>query len=481
METKIYVTTTIPYVNARPHIGFALELIQADVIARYHRLLGIKTRFQTGTDENALKNVLAAREAGLSEIELVNKNSGLFKDLEDKMDTSANVFLRTTEERHSRAVNHFWSHMRPDDIYLRTYSGLYCNGCEDFYLEKDLIGGKCPDHGTKPVYVDEINYFFRLSAYQERLEDLIGKDRIKIIPNTRKNEIVEFIKRGLNDISISRSARRFNGWGIYVTNDHSQVVYVWIDALINYLSGLGYGEEEDWSEFWNNDTLKVHIIGKNVWKFHAVYWPAILLSAGLALPNKIFIHGFLTENGKKISKSSGVSIDPVTYIEKYGVDSVRYYLLRAISPFEDGDFSSERLEQLHNSDLANNLGNLLNRITTLCQKAEYGCFNPPNTRSAPDGYHDAITSFEYDKALKILWSNLSLINRDIDGTQPWRSLKSGNSQQLKKDLTRWLNELYIVGYWLAPFLPETSKKIMNVLLETPISTGFPLFPRLDQA
>jgi methionyl-tRNA synthetase len=250
-------------------------------------------------------------------------------------------------------------------------------GCEDFYQEKDLINGRCPDHGKPPKPVHEENVFFRLSSYQTDIEDLIASDRLRVTPLERKNEVLRFIRSGLQDISVSRSAERSGGWGIPVPGDRSQVIYVWIDALINYVTGLGFGVGSDWERTWHEATWKVHVIGKNVWKFHAVYWPALLLSAQLPLPNELFVHGFLTENGRKISKSLGNSIDPFEYQSQFGTDGLRHYLLKATSPFEDGDFSSSRIASVYRSDLANGLGNLVRRVTSLSSKSGYGKFAVP--------------------------------------------------------------------------------------------------------
>ena len=365
MKRKIYVTTSIPYVNAAPHVGFALELAQADAIARFHRLCGREVRFQTGTDENAIKNVLAAAEQNLTTQELVDRNSQRYRGLLTALHISADEFIRTTEARHRRGVHALWQSLRDGDIYRRTYRGLYCTGCEDFYLEKDLAGGCCPEHGTRPVEVAEENYFFRLSAYQRQIEELLESRRLRVVPETRRNEVLSFVRRGLADISVSRPAGRTGSWGIHVPGDDSQVVYVWIDALVNYISGLGLGSGDDWRPWWSDDVEKIHVIGKNVWKFHAIYWPALLLSAGLPLPNEIVVHGFLTAEGRKIGKSLGNAVDPFGCIETFGADAVRYYLLRAIPPFDDGDFSPVRLHHLYNTDLANGLGNLVSRLTTL--------------------------------------------------------------------------------------------------------------------
>ncbi len=477
MDRTTYVTTSIPYVNDRPHIGFALELVQADVIARYNRLLDNLTRFQTGTDENAFKNVLSARDEGISPQELVDRNSRLFEELCTALNISADSFLRTTDEKHRKAVRHFWQKLKKEDIYLKEYKGLYCVGCEDFYLERELVNGRCPEHATEPVQVGEENYFFRLSSYQEQLQELLRADRVKVVPNSRKNEVLSFISRGLQDISISRSYKRSGGWGIQVPDNPSQVVYVWIDALINYISGLGFGTRDDWDLFWNSEALEIHVIGKDIWKFHAVYWPALLISAGLTLPNEIVVHGFLTENGQKISKSKGSTIDPFAYINEYGTDAVRYYLLRAVSPFGDGDFSARRLKLLYNSDLANGLGNLVSRLATLCYRSDYGGYDSSAVPTAPEGYHEALGGYRFDEALKTLWTVVTHLNRDIDRKKPWKALKDGNISLLRTQLTEWLGELYVVGYWLAPSLPAISEKIINLLSSYPIRAQRSLFPR----
>ncbi len=478
MHQKYYITTSIPFVNARPHLGFALELVQADVIARYYRLIGNPTRFQTGTDENAAKNVESARREGIAVDELVTRNSQLFQKLSTDLNISIDHFVRTTSLEHRQAVPHFWHQLKTGDIYKKSYSGLYCTGCEDYYLEKDLVDGLCPDHGVRPVEVQEENYFFRLSNYQVQIQDAIINSKLKIIPEFRRKEILNFVSQGLQDISVSRPAERSEGWGIPVPGDSSQIVYVWIDALINYISGLGYGSKLNWNEFWNTDTRKIHVIGKNVWKFHAIYWPALLLSAGLPLPDEIMIHGFLTENGHKISKSSGRSIDPFPYITKYGSDPVRYYLLKAISPFVDGDFSHEKFVELYNADLANDLGNLVGRLSSLCEKAGLGKTDYPAILPINEDYHEALSRYEYDGAFHSIWRIVTQLNQDIDQVKPWKILKEGRLVELRSKLEEWLNRLYSLGYWLSPLLPETSMIIRERINSELIISGLPLFPRL---
>ena len=375
----MYFTSSIPYVNAPPHIGHALEFIQADVLARYYKLAGKDVILQTGTDENAFKNVLAAKKLGIPTQELVDRNAGIFKDLISALNVEADAFIRTTEDRHHQTVKTLWSRLKPHDIYRKKYQGLYCDGCEDFYQEKDLVDGLCPDHQSVPRPVEEENIFFRLSSYQEKLKDLIESGRLKITPEKRKPEILAFINRGLQDISVSRSAERAGGWGIKVPGDDSQVIYVWIDALVNYISGQNKLFEEiledhnspelsqsNYNTTWTEQNQKIHVIGKNIWKFHAIYWPALLLSAEWPLPNELVIHGFLTSNGKKVGKSLGNAIDPFEFIQKYGSDGFRHYLT-TLSPFDDGDFTAERIQTVYIKDCANTLGNVVKRITTLAQ------------------------------------------------------------------------------------------------------------------
>jgi methionyl-tRNA synthetase len=477
---RYYVTTSIPYVNACPHIGFALELAQADALARYHRLMGREVRFQTGADENALKNVLAAREQGLTTQELVDRNTGLFRELSVALNVSHDTFIRTTEERHARGVHQFWRSLKPEDIYLTEYAGQYCIGCEDFLQDRDLVDGLCPDHGAAPVEVHERNYFFRLSAYQTRIEQLIESDSIRVTPETRKNEVLSFVRQGLQDISVSRDAARADNWGISVPDDPSQVIYVWIDALINYLTGPGFGSSGDWTRWWNDQTTKIHVIGKNVWKFHAIYWPALLLSAGLPLPNEILVHGFLTERGRKISKSLGNVIDPLECVDRFGADGVRYFLLAEVSPFLDSDVSIDRIRQVYNTNLANNLGNLVSRLATLCARADYGRYEEVQPPDAPQGYHEAISVYQFDRALGSVWALVDDLNQQIQHIEPWRLLKA-DEPRLRDYLSRWLRQLNRIGYWLSPFLPQTSAGILGLLSGPSVAPSKALFPRIIES
>jgi methionyl-tRNA synthetase len=315
---KFYVSSALPYVNSVPHLGFALEIVQTDVIARYHRSLNEEVFFLTGTDENGLKIARAAEDAGIEVAKFAKKNAEKFKGLKEVLNLSFDDFIRTTEERHIKAVQKLWEACKKD-IYKKKYKGLYCVGCERFYKEEELVDGLCPEHKKKPELVEEENYFFKLSKYESQLKELVEKDMIKIIPETRKNEVLGFIKKGLEDICISRSAERARGWGIDVPGDPTQKIWCWWDAVINYISALGYStEEKRFREWWQENDNKLHVIGKGILVFHALYWPAALLSAGLSLPNKLFVHGYLSVDGQKISKSLGNVIDPHRLVAKYG-------------------------------------------------------------------------------------------------------------------------------------------------------------------
>jgi methionyl-tRNA synthetase len=336
----MYITTTIPYVNARPHLGFALEIVQADVLARHHRRRGEPVRFQTGTDDNSLKNVLAAEAAGVPVRELVDRNAAAFEALRETLDLSFDAFIRTSSHPGHRAgVERLWR-LTEHDVYLKHYEGLYCVGCEQFYPE-----GPCPEGHEAPLQrVSEENWFFRLSRYREQLLDLIGSGRLAIEPVSRRNEVLAFLRSGLEDISISRSAARSRGWGIPVPGDPGQVIYVWWDALANYITAL---EGEDYERWWVREPRRIHLMGKGVIRFHAVYWPAMLLSAGLPLPTRIFVHDYITAGGRKISKSGGATADPVALRDAYGVDAVRWWLLREVPRVGDADFTEDRLIARH--------------------------------------------------------------------------------------------------------------------------------------
>jgi methionyl-tRNA synthetase len=479
MTNPIYITTTIPYVNAPPHVGFALELVQADALARYHRLLGRAVRFHTGTDENAFKNVSSARALGVPVREFVDTNVARFRTLGDGLSISYDRFVRTTDPSHHAAVHELLGRLRKDDVYQSGYRGLYCSGCEDFYLERDLIDGRvCPDHLVPAVEISERNHFFRLSAYAEQLHNLISSRRLRIVPEARETEVLQFIARGLTDISLSRDATRSDGWGVPFPNDRAQIVYVWIDALVNYLSGLGFPSGDDFNRFWSGGGGRIHAIGKNVWKFHAIYWPALLLSAGLELPTEIFVHGFLTNEGRKLSKSAGGATDPTEYVSTFGADSVRYFLLRHVRPFEDTDFSERRLREAHNADLANGLGNLTSRLTTLCESAALESPADPVIDSAPSEYHDAFAEYRFDAALEVLWAEVRELNRVIGEERAWDDIAGGRRDVARRKLAPLAHRLRVLAHWLSPFVPATSSEIVGAFGGTTVTRTRRLFERL---
>ncbi|MBI4136825.1 methionine--tRNA ligase, partial [Candidatus Roizmanbacteria bacterium] len=371
MNKKHYITSAIPYVNAAPHIGHALEFVQADTIARYHELIGDEVWYLTGSDENALKNVQAAEKAGKPVQEFVNENADRFEKLLKQLNVRVDVFQRGSNQKtHFASSQKLWELCNKNgDIYQKEYTGLYCVGCETFYERDELDeNGECFEHpGKKLEKVSETNYFFRLSKYHDQIVDLISSDKLRIVPETRKNEMLAFLKEPLQDISISRSNERAKNWGVPVPEDDSQRMYVWFDALNIYQSGIGFGwDDKKYEKWWPAD---VHVIGKGITRFHAIYWPAFLLSAKLTLPKELFVHGYITVDGQKMSKSIGNVVDPFGMIEKYGVDALRYYLLREIPSHGDGDFSERRFKELYNADLANGLGNTVARVAMLVKKS----------------------------------------------------------------------------------------------------------------
>ncbi|MBZ9569312.1 methionine--tRNA ligase [Patescibacteria group bacterium] len=473
---KFYVTTAIDYVNAPPHCGHALEKIQTDAIARYHRLLDEEVLFLTGTDENSLKNVQAAKKEGIPTKKLVDRNSKKFYELKKVLNLSFDDFIRTTEERHIKGAQKLWLACKKD-IYKKTYRGLYCIGCEEFYKESELEDGLCPEHKTKLELVEEENYFFRLSKHRDELEKIIKNDEIKVTPESRKNEILSFIKSGLEDICISRSAERAHGWGIDVPGDPTQKIWVWLEALSNYINGVEYAtDEKKFKKWWPAD---LHVIGKGISRFHCIYWPAFLLSAKLPLPKKIFVHGYLTVGGQKMSKSLGNIVDPFELVEKYGTDSVRYFLLREIPSAEDGDFTYEKFEKRYNSDLAKGLGNLVARTLTMVEK--YCDGKVPEIDKDPDSHplridtkiHNwkkswadvdkHVPNFQFNEALSSIWKFITEADRYIEENRPWDLAKEGKIKELNWILYGLLNAIHQIAWQIYIFIPETSVKIAKAL------------------
>jgi methionyl-tRNA synthetase len=472
-----FVSTAIPYVNASPHIGFALELVLADAIARYARRNGAQPYFLSGTDDNSLKNALAARQANLSPEAFVKAHTREFRQLKELLNLSYDDFLSTsTDPRHAPAVEALWRRCRErGDIYQADYEGLYCIGCEQFYAPTELPDGLCPEHGTKPEPVSERNYFFRLSRYHDELVRLIDRDEIAILPVHRKNEVLSFLKSPLLDLSISRSVARARGWGIPVPGDPSQIVYVWFDALANYISALGYARDGDlFQSYWNRADRITHVIGKGVTRFHAVYWPAILLSAGVRLPSQILVHGYVMIEGRKISKSLGNAISPGEACGRFGADALRYYLLRHIGSQRDGDFSWSRFDEVYAHELADDLGNLVSRTTALHRK--YGA--PVSASSAlAEGLAAEVArhieEFALHRALESIWQAIANANAYINRTEPWALARQGKEGALADVLRELYATLSCIGQALIPFLPDTAERLLNALSSSSPAQLFP--------
>jgi len=468
MSNSYFITTTIPYVNAKPHIGHAQEFVLADTIARFYRQKSNKVILQSGSDDNAFKNVLSAKNAGITPTQFVEENSKKFLDLLGKLSVKTNYFVKTSSPDHAESVHYLLRQLRAEDVYTAAYEGLYCQGCEDFYNERDLVDGLCSDHRTRPEKITEENVFFRLSKYQDVIFDLIEKDKVQIKPESKKKEILNFISSGLSDISLSRSSARSGGWGIPYPDYSDQVVYVWIDALVNYLSGIGYGRNSDWQNVWNEETHKIHVIGKNVWKFHAIYWLALLLSANLPLPNEIIIHGFLTNEGVKISKSLGNGVDPFDIVQSYGVDAVRFYLLHVLSYNEDADFVEANLKNSYNSELANKFGNLVSRLFTL--KYKVSDFKWKQQANLPVLEDDLNEGFQ--RAFQLI----EKLNKEVNEVRPWEFLKNENQEVLIGRLRLWLSDLEVIRILLNPLIPNGCEKL-NDLFQSNLPTVEPLYPR----
>lgn len=477
-KNKFYVTTTIYYINDKPHIGHAYTNIAADVLARYYRKKIGKQNvlFSTGTDENSKKTIEAAKEAGKEIQKYIDDSAKVWKTTWQKLDIEFNDFIRTTEERHAISVQHFISQIyknNSDDIYKGVYEGKYCFRCETFYKDDELVDGLCCPVHKKPVEnIKEENYFFKLSKYQDRLKQYILDNPDFIQPQSRKNEVLAFIERGLEDISISRANQSI---GIELPFDKSQKTYVWVDALVNYLTVAGY-PKKGYEEWWSNVH---HIIGKDIIKFHCIIWPALLMSAGVQPPRQVFAHGFFTINDEKISKSLGNAIDPVELAQKYGNDALRYFLLREITFGADGDFSMQRFHDVYHSDLANNLGNLVSRLATMLTKYNDATYQPAKVAYDFE-IEDDMQGLAFHSALATLFSRLDGLNTAIEDNKPWELFKKDPAKTAEV-LNSITAELLLVTQYLEPFLPETTKKIQKVFNKdgkVDAAVGI-LFPRIE--
>jgi methionyl-tRNA synthetase len=505
-KRRFYITTAIPYVNGDPHLGFALECVQADVLARHRRLRGDDVRFLSGTDDNSLKNVEAAVAAGLPVAEFVNARATRFAALRDPLALSHDDFIRTSvDPRHRPGVERLWrACAAAGDLYERDYEGLYCVGCEAFLSPDDLEGGVCREHEERPEHVSERNWFFRLSRYEDELRLLIESGRLRVEPEHRRNEALSFIRSGLADFSVSRSRERAQGWGIAVPDDPSQVIYVWFDALANYITALDYGTAgERYDRWWRDADARVHVIGKGIVRFHAVYWPAILLSAGEPLPTAIFVHDYVTVDGQKLSKSRARNADPVALATRYGTDALRWWFLRDVPRTGDADFREEQLATRAN-ELADGLGNLVNRTLTLANR-----FRPDGvdaTASPPDEADrlrvavaqaggtiaGALDRFDFRAAADALWNVVTEANRFVSATRPWELGKAEGEGE--PTATRRLDGVLaaladacrviadacrVIARDLHPFLPDAAARIDQALEHRDAARGRTLFPKVQ--
>jgi methionyl-tRNA synthetase len=506
---KFYITTAIPYVNAAPHIGFAMEAIQTDALKRYHMMMGDESYYLTGVDEHGVKLFETAKEAGKDTQAFADENAEKFEALKDTLNLSTDGFIRTTSDYHKKGAAKLWKALvEKGDIYKDSYKGYYCAGCEAFVLEKDLVEGKCPNHDKKPRVLEEENYFFRLSKYSDQIRDLIKSDKMRVLPESRKNEMLNIIgDDGLRDVSFSRP-KDVLPWGIDVPDDASQVMYVWGDALSNYITGLGYGEEgkggELFEKFW---PAQAHVIGKDILRFHAGIWIGMLLSAGLPLPGAIYVHGFVTSEGKKMSKSLGNVVDPLEYVEEFGADSLRYYLLREIPTGDDGDFSRGRFVEVYNSELANNFGNLVNRVLMMVDRYLDGKVagkerNAELSDQIEDlwkKYRENMDEFNIKVAIEQAVELTDHANKYVEDQKPW-ALAKLDKEALEAVLYNLLEMVRNAALMLWPVIPGKAEDVLKRLGlsgevgkdcgygdyhgfikdGTKVESGDPLFPRLEE-
>lgn len=465
-KKKYYITTAIDYIDDVMHIGHAYQKIVADVLARYHRLLGEQVFFLTGSDEHGSKAEEGAKKAGMGFQEWADKISEANKKELASLDISFDRYIRTTDKDHQETVKNFWLKVQKrGDIYLGSYTGIYCDGCEGFITEKDLVDGKCPYHPSKtPRKLTEKNYFFRWSKYENFLRNYIKSYPDFILPQSRRNEMLSFLDQGLEDIPISRPSVE---WGIPVPNNPKHTIYVWFEALINYVSGAPNG-------FWAAD---LHLLGKDNVRWHALLWPAMLRSAGYELPKTIYGHGFITLEGKKISKSLGNIIRPSQLVKKFGgADPIRYYLLKIKPLAEDGDLSLKKITEVYNADLANGLGNLCQRIVVLAENSKFKMQNLKLKLQIKNyqKYNKLFNEYRLNECLAWIWEKISAVDKYIDQTKPWK--KKGES--LRRLLEKPVKEIQETAYLLRPFLPGTAKKIEEIFARPEIKVGKPLFPRI---
>jgi methionyl-tRNA synthetase len=465
MEKKLYITTAIPYVNGTPHIGHAIDYLLADIWTRYQKQNGHEVRFQVGTDEHGNKIAIKAAEAELDPKSYTDKMYVNFETLMKKVGASYTDFIRTTDQNHINSVQKIWQILTPY-IYKGSYEGWYCVGCEAFVSDKEATAnnGVCPDHNQPYQRLSEENYYLKTSAFSDKVREAIVNDEMQIVPEFRKKEFLELIKDGLQDVSISRPKKNLS-WGVPVPGDPDQIMYVWMDALANYITVLGYPDQSGWQEYWPAD---VQVVGKDILRFHAGLWPAMLLGLGLSLPKKLLVHGHVNVGGVKQSKTLGNGVDPIQVIDEYGMDAFRYFFSRHIPTLDDGDFTWEKFENAYNTELANDLGNLIQRVAGMIMRYQSGVIG-----EAPQGehdmsvYHEAMESLEFNKAIDEVWLMVRSLNQYVENVKPWEIAKKvGKDADAEAHLTEVLayaaGALLQIGDLLVPFLPNTADKIHQV-------------------
>lgn len=468
---KVYITTAIPYVNGDPHIGHAMDYCLADVYARYRRLQGDEVKFQAGVDEHGNKIYQKATELKIPVNEYVALNANKFKDFIARLNVSYTDFIRTTEESHEKRCQEIWRRLE-NHIYKARYEGWYCSGCERFVTSKEYEenDGVCPDHKKAYEKLAEDNYYLRIADFKDKIREAIEFDKMRILPEFRKKEVLKLLDES-PDVSISRSAKNLT-WGVPVPGDESQVMYVWMDALSNYITILGY-PDVNIDEWW---PAAAQFVGKDILRFHAIIWPAMLIGLGLPLPRTIVSHGFVLSDGQKMSKSIGNVVNPVDVLERYGVDGFRYYFLKHIDTFNDSDFTWEKYENAYKNELANDLGNLVQRLATLACKNEIQVNSEPKF-VFDDYYKEMMDSFEFSRAFEYAWEKVQSINKEIDERKPWMLAKNGRRKELEECLTGLIDELLLANYMISPFLPSAADKIFNTFTGKIVPPKTPLFPK----
>lgn len=465
MGKNLYITTAIPYVNAKPHIGNAMDYLYADIWARYQKQLRPDRllRFSAGTDEHGNKIAAKAKEQNIPPQQYTDQQYKAFSDLMKKLGADYTDFVRTTDDHHERSVQYIWEKLQPY-IYKGSYEGWYCVGHEAFFTEKEVAetNGTCPDHQTSYEKLSEENYYFKLSHFGSQIKEAIEKKKMIIEPEFRQKEILNLIDSGLKDVSVSRPKKSLS-WGIQVPNDPDQVIYVWIDALPNYLSVIGYPDNTQWQEYW---PAEVQVLGKDILRFHAAIWPALLIALELPLPKKLLVHGFINVDGKKISKTVGNVVDPNEIIDQYGIDAFRYYFSRHIPTLDDGDFSWKKFETAYNNELANELGNVIQRVGSMINRYQSGVIGDhPQPEHDTKPYHEYMDRLEFNKAMDEVWSMVRGLNVYIEQVKPWEVAKTiDQDPEAKEHLDEILSyasgSLLQVAHLLVPFMPGVSEIIL---------------------